>query len=81
MLVEVKGLQYRGKDSEARRIDDAWHPHYGEVVCMERLGTAPFQLLRPCGSKLLPAGTFDIAQLVTARVASAALPTPDLPAQ
>lgn len=81
VLVEVKGPQYWGKDSEVRKIDDGWHPHYGEIVCVGRLGTAPFQLLRPSGSKLLPAGTFDIAQLVTARVVRGALPTPRPPGE
>lgn len=74
VLVEVKGPQYWGKDSEVRKIDDGWHPHYGEVVCVGRLGTGPFVLLRPSGAKLLPAGTFDLAQLVTARVPRGALP-------
>lgn len=74
VLVEVKGPQYWGKDSEVRKIDDGWHPHYGEVVCVGRLGTGPFLLLRPSGGKLLPAGAFDIAQLVTARVPRSALP-------
>lgn len=78
-LVEVKGPQFWGKDSEVRKIDDGWHPHYGEVVCVGRLGTGPFALLRPSGMKLLPAGTFDFAQLVTARVPRGALPAARAP--